>query len=292
MSHQYALITGASKGIGKALAECCGERGFNLILVSLPAEDLATTAVSISERYGIVVRSFEIDLALPGSPKKLRAWCESEDLEVNMLVNNAGIGYQGNFDEFDPGFYERLLNTNVLAPALITREFLPMLKRQKESWILFSSSFAGFHPMPFKVVYAASKSFITQFSRGLFQELKNSGVHVSVVCPAGVDSFPESSRRINEIGWIARLGRLSPEQVASFAMKGLLKGRRRIIPGKINILFYYLMKLLPSGVIARIMHRVLCKFHPSVINKIEYHLARQQKAVRSPQADIVERTEK
>ena len=288
MSQQYALITGASKGIGKALAECCGERGFNLILVSLPAEDLATTAASLADKYGIAVRFFEIDLALPGSPRQLRTWCESESLEVNMLVNNAGIGYQGNFDEFDPGFYERLLNTNVIAPALITREFLPMLKRQNESWILFSSSFAGFHPMPFKVVYAASKSFITQFSRGLFQELKKSGVHVSVVCPAGVDSFPESSKRIDEIGWIARMGRLSPEQVASFALKGLLKGRRRIIPGKINILFYYLMKLLPSGVIARIMHRVLCKFHPATVSKMEYGFARHQKVVGSPQADMVE----
>lgn len=292
MTQLYALITGASKGIGKAMAECCGSYGFNMALVSLHNEGLEETAKELSERFRVRVRHLEIDLSLPESPGILRRWCEDESLEVNILINNAGIGYQGNFEEFDAAFYQRLLNTNVMAPALITREFIPMLKRQPRSWVLFSSSFAGFHPMPFKVVYAASKSFITQFSRGLFQELKNSGVHVTVVCPAGVDSFPESSLRINQIGWIARSGRLSPQQVASSALKGMLSGRRRIIPGKINILFYYVMKFLPSSFILRIMHHVLCKLHSPSSDKIQYNLVRQENPPDGRDANIGKPVEK
>src|SRR5690606_28625173 len=167
----------------------------------------------------------EIDLCAPRSPQRLLAWCEENCFEISILINNAGVGYQGHFEDYDLDFYQQLLNVNVFAPALITRAFLPMLKRQKEAWVLFSSSFAGFFPVPFKSVYAASKSFITQFSRGLHQELRACNIHVSALCPAGVDSFPESSARINQLGWIARSGRLSPRQVARAAVDGMFKCR-------------------------------------------------------------------
>ncbi len=274
-------------GIGRAMAECCARRGLNLLLVSLPNEGLPLTAAQIAARHGVQTRFMETDLALPGSARFLREWCESERLEINVLINNAGIGYQGSFDEFDPEFYERLMRVNVIAPALITREFLPTLKRQKKSWVLFSSSFAGFQPVPFKVVYAASKSFITQFARGLFQELKSCGVHVTVVCPAGVDSFPASSARIDQLGWIARSGRLSPEKVAHVAVNGMFAGRKRIIPGKINIVLYFVMRLLPAGFVARVMHNALRKFHAPVL---EYGLMHQTEAANPVGEETVTKT--
>lgn len=288
MMQPYALITGASKGIGKAIAECCAAQGIHLALVSLQDEHLETTAGKISNHFHVDVKFLEIDLSLPGSPKKLLNWCLNEKIEVNILINNAGIGYQGNFEDFDSEYYRQLLNINVIAPVLITREFLPMLKIQKEAWVLFSSSFAGFYPMPFKVAYAASKSFVTQFSKGLFQELKSLNINVSVLCPAGVDSYPESSERIDQIGWISKSGRLSPRQVAMAAVKGMFKRKRKIIPGKINILFYFVLKLLPQNFVVKTMHHVLGRLHPSSKGQVQYGIKRSENRIEQPQSSLDE----
>lgn len=261
MKEQYALITGAGKGIGRAIAEYCASLGMNVALISLPHENLEELSYRIARLYKVKSLFLEIDLSQPDTPKKLLQWCVYQQLEVNILVNNAGIGYEGNFEDYTPSFYEGLLKVNVLAPALITREFLPLLKRQREAWILNISSFAGFYPMPFKVVYAASKSFITRFSEALRQELKGSNVSISVLCPAGVDSYPESSTRIEQMGWIAKTGRFSPWQIATIAVKGMLKKKSKIIPGKINVFLYYLSRLLPTRFQAWIIHLVLCRFY-------------------------------
>ena len=166
-----------------------------------------------------------------------------------------------------------------------------MLKRQKQSWILYSSSFAGFNPMPFKIVYAASKSFITHFSRGLYQQLKGCGVHVSVLCPAGVDSFAESSARIEQWGWIGRSGRLTPGQVAEKAVRGMFKKKRTIIPGRMNIVFYYILKLLPTSLIMRIADNMLRKFHVATPETaVGYQLIARKTPEKARQTNVVKNT--
>jgi short-subunit dehydrogenase len=268
MKDQYTLITGASNGIGKAIAECCGRRGMNLILIALPGENLEELSYSIASKCRIKVFFLELDLTTPNASKVALNWCKAQNLQVNILVNNAGIGYQGNFSDFDSSFYENLLTLNVISLTLLIREFLPGLKRQRFSCILNVSSFGGFYPMPFKTVYAASKSYVTTFSEALHEELKNTSVNVSTLCPAGVDSFDDSSDRINKIGWIARYGRLKPSEVAEAAVSGMLKRKRRIIPGAVNVLFHYLSRPLPTSIKAWLVHAVLRKFHhlPKVLS--------------------------
>lgn len=261
MNNTYALVTGASKGIGRAIAECCAIKGMNLILVSLPGENLEEIACRIARVYCVKTHFVEIDLTADGAPSKLFNWCIEQDLQVNILVNNAGIGYQGIFDDYNTSFYGNLLKLNVVAPTLLIREFLPELRRHQTAHILNISSMGGFYPMPFKIVYAGSKSYITKISEALYQELKGTSVTVSVLCPAGVDSYNGSSVRIDQIGWIAKSGRLTPTQVAAIAVDGMLKKKRRIIPGRINLLFYYLSRLFPSKLQAKLIHFVLCKMH-------------------------------
>ena len=263
MKDQYTLITGASIGIGKAIAECCGARGMNLILISLPGENLEEFSYSIASKHRIKTFFLELDLTTPQASRVVFNWCKEQDLQVNILVNNAGIGYQGNFSDFDTSFYENLLGLNVITLTLLTREFLPELKRQRNARILNVSSFGGFYPMPFKAVYAASKSYVTTFSEALHEELKNTSVSVSTLCPAGVDSFDDSSKRIDKIGWIAKFGRLTPSDVAEAAVKGMLKQKRRIIPGAMNVFFHYLSRPLPTRIKAWLVHFVLSKFHHS-----------------------------
>lgn len=263
MKEQYALITGASNGIGKAIAECCAKRQMNLVLVSLPGENLEELSYSIASKNSVKVIFLELDLTEPHATDVLVGWCKEMNVEINILVNNAGIGYQGNFSDFDASFYKDLITLNVVALTMLTRELLPDLKLRKNAHILNVSSFGGFYPMPFKSVYAASKSYVTTFSEALHEELKNTSVSVTTLCPAGVDSFDDSSRRIEKIGWVAKLGRLKPSEVAETAVNGMLKRRRRIIPGAINVLFHYLTRTLPTRTKAWLVHFVLIKFHHS-----------------------------
>lgn len=263
MKVECVLITGASLGIGKAIAERCGESNRNLILVALPGENLEEISYDLGSRYGIQTFFLEIDLTMPNACRLLYDWCREKDLVVDILVNNAGIGYQGAFEKLDPSFCESLLRLNVIALTLITRLFLPDLMRRRDAHILNVSSIGSFYPMPFKSIYAASKAYVTAFSEALHEELKDTSVKVSTLCPAGVDSFKDSTDQINKIGWIAKAGRLTPTQVADAAVKGMLRGKRRIIPGTINTLFHYITRPLPSKTKAWLVHYVLAKFHRS-----------------------------
>jgi short-subunit dehydrogenase len=261
MKVDCVLITGASVGIGKAIAERCGERGRNLILVALPGENLEEISYDLGSRYGIQTFFIEMDLTVPGATLLLYEWCQEKNLVVNTLVNNAGIGYQGKFEKLEPSFCEKLLQLNVIALTLLTRQFIPDLMRQPSAHILNVSSIGSFYPMPFKSVYAASKAYVTSFSEALHEELKATSVTVSTLCPAGVDSFKKSTDQINKIGWIAKAGRLTPNQVADAAIRGMLKRKRRIIPGTINTFFHYITRPLPSKTKAWLIHYVLKKFH-------------------------------
>jgi hypothetical protein len=277
MNVECVLITGASVGIGRAIAERCGKNGRNLILIALPGENLEEISYDLGSRYGIKTFYVEIDLTAPNASRLVYDWCQEKSLVVNTLVNNAGIGYQGKFEKLDPSFCESLLQLNVIALTLMTRVFLPDLMRQKNARILNVSSIGSFYPMPFKSIYAASKAYVTAFSEALHEELKHTSVTVSTLCPAGVDSFKESTDRINKIGWIAKAGRLTPNQVADAAVLGMLKKRRRIIPGVINTLFHYLTRPLPSNVKAWLVHFVLKKFHRIQENPKTHHVARTSK---------------
>lgn len=261
MHERFTLVTGASTGIGRAIAKVCAEHRMNLILVSLPDENLEDFTYSLAASHQIQVHFIEVDLTAPCAPGHIYQWCKEKNLRVNILINNAGIGYEGHFSEFKACFYQNVISLNIVALTLLTREFLPDLKKEKDAAILNVASFGGFYPMPFKAVYAATKSYVISFSEALHEELKNTSVNVSLLCPAGVDSFQESSKRIDKIGWIAQAGRLSPKDVAVAAVAGILKRKRRIIPGAINKFFYYLSKPVPTRVKAWLVHFVLTRFH-------------------------------
>lgn len=261
MNERFTLITGASAGIGRAIAENCAERGMNLILVALPDEKVGEIAFSLVDKYRIHAHFIEIDLTTPDATDFVYQWCKNKSLQVNVLINNAGVGYEGHFSDFNPCFYEKVISLNIMALTLLTRRFLPGLKQQRDAAILNVGSFGGYYPMPYKAVYAASKSYVISFSEALHEELKHTSVNVSLLCPAGVDSFQESSTRIDKIGWIAQAGRLTPKDVAAAAVDGILKRKRRIIPGVVNKFFYYLSRPVPTCVKAWLVHLVLTKFH-------------------------------
>ena len=162
-----------------------------------------------------------------------------------MLINNAGLGGSQKFTDASIQYINSIIQVNVLATSLLTHQLLPNLLKQPQAYILNVSSMAAFSPIGYKTVYPASKTFIHSFSRGLSEELKNTGVVVSVVNPGAMATNDEVCKRIKKLGYIGRLTLLQPEKVAGRCIKQLFKKDRVII---VNPWSWLIMALLPVWV--------------------------------------------
>jgi short-subunit dehydrogenase len=233
-SHPYCLITGASRGLGRALAEECARAGMNLVLVALPDTGLSEIANSLGQGYGIDVRCREIDLSEHDSPDALYRWIREDRLAVNMLINNAGVGAHGPFSESALEHNRAMINLNISALVQLTQLFLPELQRHRRAYILNVASLAAFYAMPCKPVYAPTKAFVLNFSLALRAELAGTSVTVSALCPGGIISNEECRKLIAAQGFIGRISCHHPEEVARYALGQMLRSRAIIIPGLIN----------------------------------------------------------
>jgi len=246
MNHEpYTLITGASSGIGKAMAFQCGGMGMNLLLVSLPGEGLNTLAESLARQFNITAHSLELDLTEPGGPAAVFDWTRSQAYDVAVLINNAGVAGASVFEQSDMKYIDDRILLNIRALVFLTRLFIPELRRHPESHILNVGSMAGFFPIPFKSLYSASKAFVLTFSRSLRSELKGSGISISVLCPNGVQTNATTVERIRAHGKIGNWTKVDVNKVASIGLQGMLHGKFLIIPGRINYFFLLLKFIIP-----------------------------------------------
>lgn len=242
------MITGASEGFGKALAIECARRKMNLILVALPGPELHSLTHFIIRNYPVDVITIEKDLCKDESCIEVYNQISALNVQVNMLINNAGIGSTVFFEEGSIHLYEKQIKLNVLATTLITRLFLETLKRNNQSYILNVGSMASFFYLPKKQVYGATKSFIYFFSKSLRKELRKNKVHVSVLCPGGMNTNLPLTLMNKTGNWISRLSVMNPEEVVPIAIDGLLKRKEVIIPGRVNKFFMLLDKVLPAAI--------------------------------------------
>lgn len=240
---EYAVVTGASSGLGRAFAFELAGRGKNLVLVSLPGEGLPCLANQLKS-IGVCVEHYETDLTLHENVHAFTEWV-NKLFRISILINNAGVGGTRRFLEADAGYINRIIQLNVMSTSLITRALLPNLMLQKKAYILNVSSMAAFSPMGFKTVYPASKAFIHHFTRGLYQELRDTNVFVSVVNPGPMKTNHDITQRINRQGWLGKLGLLSPEKVAAISIRQLLKHDTMIMLGWGNGFSWLLMKTIP-----------------------------------------------
>jgi len=256
----YTLITGASEGFGKALAIECASRKMNLILVALPDSKLQFLAETLIQKYAIEVIAIEKDLLNEDNCVMLYKEVEAMKLPVNVLINNVGISNTMFFSEGSIGFYQKLVKLNVVTTTLLTSLFLDMLKTNKPSHILNVGSLSCFFYLAKKQVYGATKSYIYSFSKSLRGELSAEGVNVSVICPGGMNTNATIIKTNKANNWLARQSIMDPEEVAPIAIKGLLKRKEIIIPGRMNKLFLLIDKLLPSFLIKMIANNHVNKF--------------------------------
>lgn len=244
--NMFTLITGAGAGIGKALAIECASRKMNLLLVALPGLELESTTAEIKSNYNIECYALGIDLSKPESFCKVYTWIKENNFQINILINNVGVGSKGDFEHTETMFYEKQLQLNVHAATMLTRLLLGELKANAPSHIMNTSSMGGFYMIPGKTVYSASKAYIYFFSRSLRLELKKHNVIVSVLCPGGTDSNEKTIAINKELKGIAKRSILMPEDVAREAIGEMLKGKARIIPGFINKVSYHVSRLVPE----------------------------------------------
>ncbi len=248
----YTLITGASEGLGKSFAFECATRNMNLVLVALPDSGLKELADFIRRNFPVSVMAFERDLTESLSCEGLLSEIQNQDLHLQVLINNAGIGSTMPFAEGSVELYERQIKLNVLATTIITRLFLENLERNTPSYILNVGSMASFFFLRRKEVYGATKSYIHFFSRSLRKEVIKDGIHVSVLCPGGINTNLSVTLLNRKLGWLSKLAVMNPEQVAAVAIAGLFKGKAVIVPGVMNNIFMFLDRLLPEFIQARI----------------------------------------
>lgn len=180
---EYALITGATSGIGYALAECFAKDGVGLVLVSSSLEHLRQTKEKLEQKYDTLIELYEKDLSLPQAAEELYQEIKERQTPVTFLVNNAGFGLLGATDEIDMAQEERMLQLNMLTPVKLTKLFLPDMERRQRGYILNVASTGAFQPGPYNSTYYASKAFLYSYSRAICKELKEKGIVVSTLCP-------------------------------------------------------------------------------------------------------------
>ncbi|PSS46872.1 SDR family oxidoreductase [Pseudomonas sp. BBP2017] len=226
---RYAMITGASSGLGLALAEALARRGRNLILVARQRDPLESIAIELTQRFGVEVLFRACDL---GEPLRLSGFLlelEESERHIDLLVNCAGIRSYGPFLAQEWGDEQDLIEVNILALTRLCHALGNAMAVQGGGQILNVASVAAFAPGPWMSSYAASKAYVLSFSEGLREELKRTGIKVSVLCPGPVRS---PLRRIPRLEKGQHC--LSPEEVALYTVRALDKNRALIIPGRHN----------------------------------------------------------
>lgn len=241
-----ALITGASQGIGYAIARELATRSCDLYLVSLPGQDLENISLALSEEFNVRVDFMETSLDHKENCQMIFNDIACRNIPVNILINNAGIGSAGIFEDFPESFYEKQLNLNINAVVFLTRLFLPLLQKQPVSYLLNVSSLGAFFHMPHKEVYIASKSFILSFTKSLRNRFRGTGFNISVLCPGPVNTNPRLHEANSRLTGIARKTVLSAEEVARVAITSLFAGEEVIIPGRLNRFLLTINRIVPA----------------------------------------------
>lgn len=249
-----ALVTGASSGIGKAMARELAVQGAHLILASRSVHRLEQEAEDLKIRFGVTVHIFPADLSRPENCRELFEWALKKNLMVDLLVNNAGLAHYGPFGDTSLEDSSAMLDLNIQALTHLTRFFLPGMLQRKTGGILNVASTAGFQPIPNLSVYAASKAFVLNFSEALWAECKNKGVRIFCLCPgntltrfhqaAGIDKqrmfFSASAPEVARFGLRKFLRSNRPSAIYGFWNKMMIYAER-LVPRRATVFFTKLM---------------------------------------------------
>ncbi len=258
MASNWALITGASSGIGLEMARIHAARGGNLVLVARRNDVLAQIKTELMARHPqLQVHCIVQDLGEPDAAMTVWEKTKAMGIRIDLLVNNAGFGDFGYFHRLDAARMTSMINLNILALTQLCRLYLPEMVEHKSGGILNVASTAAFQPGPGMSVYFASKAYVLSFSEGLYEEVKDFGVRISALCPGptGTQFFDAA----NMSG--TRLTRLMPlpsaKEVAELGYNSVQKGKAVCIHGFANSFLVFLLRFTPRSMVRQLSKKII-----------------------------------
>ncbi len=248
----YALITGASGGIGYHLALELARKKHNILLVARSEQKLKELSNQLVDQYGVKCDYLALDLSTKNSAPLLFNWCLTNKHEVDILINNAGYGLFGYFDKQDVMEVKNMMQLNMNTMMELCHLFLPMLKLKSRSYILNVASTSSYQAVPTLSVYAATKAFVVLFTRGLRYELKNTSVSVSCFSPGTTSTNFMDRARMDALKQKAEKFSMNAGDVARIGIEGMFNGKAEIIPGFVNWISAKLTGFVPKALTERI----------------------------------------
>jgi uncharacterized protein len=254
-SGKWALVTGASAGIGTALAEELARGGTNLVLTARRRERLEELAQKLTAARKIQTRIFAADLTETGAPERIFQFTKEQKIKVELLINNAGFGAYGEFQTIETRRLTEMVQVNCAAVVHLTRLYLPEMVTRRHGDVLIVASTASFQSVPYLSTYAATKAFDLLFAEGLAEEMKPHGVRVCALCPGSTESeFAEVAGQSHIAA--TRANRETAEKVARTGLRALAAGKSYVISGLGNYLGMLGQRLVSRRMVARIAARM------------------------------------
>lgn len=250
---RWAVVTGASAGIGVALARELAAHGANLILTARRKDRLDAFAAELAGR-GVEVRTVVADLNDPGAPGQIYGATEGAGLPIDILINNAGLGLFGAFHTNPMDQELGQIRVNCEAMVGITRLFVPRMVERGRGWVLITASTASFQPVPYLSTYAATKAFDRFFALGLAQEVSRYGVKVTALCPGPTESEFFGIARADKV--FRNRGVQSAEEVARLGIAALARGQRTVVPNFSGLFTSFLVRFLPVRLVTHFVAKV------------------------------------
>lgn len=248
------LITGASSGIGEAFARKLAARGRNVLLVARSEDKLIALCNELGRLTSIRAQYVALDLQQPDAPLQLFEETKKRELEVEMLINNAGFGSMGDFGKLDLEHELKMIQLNVRSLVELAHRFLGPMRERKRGTIINVASTAGFQPVPYMATYAATKAFVLSFSEALWDENRAHGVHVMALCPgvtetnffeaAGIDRPPMRTVQ-------------TPEEVVETALRALNRKKSLVISGWANWFVIEAERFVPRSAVVKVAGNAL-----------------------------------
>ncbi len=257
MKKDIVLLTGASSGIGMELAECFAREGHELVLVARSKEKLEELGAGLAGRYGVRTTAIACDLSVPNAAEQLAAELESRGLQADVLVNNAGYGLYGEFQETEWEREQQMMQLNMIALTQLTKRMLPGMLSRGRGRILNVASTASFQPGPLMAVYYATKAYVLSFSEAIAEELEGTGVTVTALCPGPTASGFQSAAAMEKSKLVnGSLPMMDARTVAEQGYAGMKRGERVVIPGIVNKLLVQSVRVTPRRLVTKLVKRM------------------------------------
>ena len=252
---KWALVTGASAGIGVALARELAANGAKLILTARRRQRLDALAAELAAAHNTETRIVVADLNDPAAPQQIYDATEGAGIAVDIFINNAGLGHYGAFHLSIPEQEFSQVRVNCEAVVRLARLFIPRMVERRRGWMLVVASTASFQPIPYNSTYAATKAFDRFFSLGLAAEVERFGVKVTALCPGPTET--EFFDVAGGAGVFRRFGVQSAQDVARKAIAALARGRRTIVPNFKGTIGAFMTRFLPTSMITAVLEKAL-----------------------------------